>query len=70
MEDLSYHEISNISRTLGGNRSVDHSDTVGASPVQLDPHSRLYRRFSQDWTKTTAKRDEIHLSFVIWCGLY
>ena len=23
-----------------------------------------------DWAKTTARRDENHLSFVTWCGLY
>ena len=23
-----------------------------------------------DWTKTTARRDDEHLSFRIWCGLY
>ena len=23
-----------------------------------------------DWAKTTAKRDEKHLSFVIWCDFY
>ena len=26
----SYHQVSNISRTLIGNKSVDHSDVVGA----------------------------------------
>ena len=28
-----YCQFSNISRTLGGNKTVDHSDVVGASPV-------------------------------------
>ena len=28
-----YHQISNMSRTLVGNRLVGHSDVVGASPV-------------------------------------
>ena len=30
---LSYRQVSNIRRTLVGNKIVDHSDVVGASPV-------------------------------------
>ena len=32
-----YRKISNISRTLTGNKIVDHSDVVGASPVGAAP---------------------------------
>ena len=32
-----YHQASNISRTLVGNKIVDHSDVVGASPVGAAP---------------------------------
>ena len=32
-----YHQTSNISGTLVGNKSVDHSDVVGASPVDAAP---------------------------------
>ena len=32
-----YHQTSNISHTLVGNKLVDHSDVVGASPVDLTP---------------------------------
>ena len=32
-----YREISNISLTLVGNKLVDHSDVVGASPVGAAP---------------------------------
>ena len=42
--DLSYRQVSNISRTLVGNKIVDHSDVVGASPaalLQLHLHSPL-----------------------------
>ena len=28
-----YRQVSNISRTLVGNKIVDHSDVAGASPV-------------------------------------
>ena len=38
-EDLgeNYRKVSNISRTLVGNKIVDHSDVVGASPVGAAP---------------------------------
>ena len=32
-----YRQISNISRILVGNKIVDHSDVVGASPVGAAP---------------------------------
>ena len=34
---LTYRKVSNISRTLIGNKIVDHSDVVGASPVGAAP---------------------------------
>ena len=34
---ITYHQVSNIRRTLQGNRIVDHSDVVGASPVSATP---------------------------------
>ena len=35
--NIKYRQISNISRTLIGNKIVDHSDVVGASPVGAAP---------------------------------
>ena len=32
-----YHQTSNISHILVGNKSVDHSDVAGASPVGAAP---------------------------------
>ena len=32
-----YRQVSNIRRTLAGNKFVDHSDVVGASPVGAAP---------------------------------
>ena len=32
-----YREVSNISRTLVGNKIVDHSDVVGTAPVVAAP---------------------------------
>ena len=34
---MKYRKTSNISRTLVGNKIVDHSDVVGASPVGAAP---------------------------------
>ena len=34
---LRYRQVSNISRTLVGNKIVDHSDVVGASPMGAVP---------------------------------
>ena len=34
---LTYRQVSNIRRTLAGNKIVDHSDVVGASPVGAAP---------------------------------
>ena len=33
LSDAIYRQVSNISRTLVGNKIVDNSDVVGASPV-------------------------------------
>ena len=35
--ECKYRKTSNISRTLAGNKIVDHSDVVGASPVGAAP---------------------------------
>ena len=37
-----YRKTSNISRTLVGNKIVDHSDVVGASPVGAAPTSSSF----------------------------
>ena len=34
---MDYRKVSNIRRTLVGNKIVDHSDVVGASPVGAAP---------------------------------
>ena len=53
-----YCQISNISRILGGNKIVDHSDVVGASPVGAATTTSSFQTShstSMDWAKTTAK---------------
>ena len=37
MSKFTYRQVSNIRRTLEGNKIVDHSDVVGASPVGAAP---------------------------------
>ena len=68
-----YRQVSNISRTLVGNKIVDHSDVVGASPVGAAPTTSSFSTehlASLDWAKTTARRGEEQLSLVIWCVLH
>ena len=63
-----YHQTSNISRSLVGNKIVDHSDVVGAAPTTSSFSTQNLA--SMDWAKTTARQDEEHLSFGLWCVLY
>ena len=68
-----YCKTSNISCTLVGNKIADHSDVVGASPVDAAPTASSFSTkhlASRDCAKTTARRDEKHLSSGILCGLY
>ena len=68
-----YRQLSNIRRTLVGNKIVDHSDVVGASPVGAAPTTSSFstsHMASLDWAKTPARWDEKHLSLAIWCVLY
>ena len=63
---IRHHNItSNISRTLVGNKIVDHSDVVGASPVGAAPTTSSFSTWhlvSMDWAKTTARKrlENIH----------
>ena len=65
-----YLQTSNISHT-SGNKIIDHSDihVVGASPVWAAPTTSSFWTW-QDRAKTTARRDERHLRYWIWCALY
>ena len=67
------HQTSNISHTLVGNRIVDHSDVAGTLPVCAAPTASSFLTWhlaSMDCTKTTARRDKIHLSLGIWHTFY
>ena len=64
---------SNIRGTLVGNKTVDHSDVVGAPPVGPAPNTSSFltsHLASMDWEKTTTTQDKKHLRFGIWCILY
>ena len=64
-----YRKTSNISRTLIGNKIIDHSDVVGATPVGAAPttSSSWHKHMaSMDRTKTITRRDEGYLSVGIW----
>ena len=61
-------KTSYIRRTLVGNKIVDHSDHRLSALLQLHLHSRHLA--SMDWAKTAERRDDKHLSDVIWCALY
>ena len=61
---IDYRQVSNIRRTLVGNKIVDHSDVVGAAPVGAAPTTSSFSTLhlaSLDWAKATARRDEKHL---------
>ena len=68
-----YRKTSNISHTLLGNKIIDNSDVVGASPVGAAPTTSsfsIWHLASMDWAKTTARGYKKHLSFGIRCDLY
>ena len=73
MLGYNYRQVSNISRTLEGNKIVDHSDVVGASPVGAAPTTSSFSTWhlaSMGWAKATAWWDENDLSFDCGCVLY
>ena len=63
-----YHQTSNIIHTLVDNKIVDRAEVVRAAPVGAAPTISLFPTkypASIYCTKTTAGRDEKHLSFGI-----
>ena len=72
MESYTYHQISHIRRALVGIRIVGQSDVVEALPVGAAPTTSSFLSLhlaSMEGAKTTARRDEKHLSLGIWCVL-
>ena len=73
LEKNTYRQTCNIRCSLVGNQIVNLSDVVGASPVHAAPTTSSFsteHMVSVDWAKTTARWDEKHLDFGIWCHLY
>ena len=53
-----YRQVSNIRRILVGNKIVDPSDVVGASPVDAAPTTSLFSTehlTSINWVKANAR---------------
>ena len=72
-ENINHRKISNISRTLVGNKIVDHSDVVKASPVGAAPTTSSFSTWhlaSWDSAKTAGRQYENLISVGIWCILY
>ena len=68
-----YREICDIKCILVGDKIVDQSDVVGASPVDAAPTTASFsteHQASIDWAKTISRWDDKHFSFGIWCSLY
>ena len=56
-----YRQTYHISRTLVGNKIVDHQDVVGASPVGAAPTASSFSTYylaSMEWAMASAGRDE------------
>ena len=63
-----YCQTSNMICSLVGNKIVDRSDVVRASPVGAAATTSSFSTehlASMDWAKTTARRDEKHLRFSV-----
>ena len=68
-----YRKTSNIRRTVRGNKIVDHSDVIGASPVGAAPTTSSFSTWhlaSRNSAKEAARHYENLLSVGIWCDLY
>ena len=68
-----YRKTSNIRCTLVGNKIVDHSDVIGASPVGAAPTTSSFLTLhmaSRDSAKTAARQYGNILSVEIWCVLH
>ena len=68
--DIDYRKVSNIRRTLVGNKFVDHSDVVGASPVFILNLTRGFNGSDKDNCKTRRETfmfgDWAHLILENW----
>ena len=63
-----YCQTSNISATFVGNKFVDHSDVVGASPVLLQLHFHFWLNTWLQWIGQRQLQDERRIIQVVWFG--
>ena len=73
INDTMYRKVSNIRRTWVGNKIVDHSDIVGASPVGAAPTTSSFSTWhlaARDSAKTATRQYKNLLKVEIWCVLY
>ena len=50
-----YHQTSNISHRLVGNKLIDHSDVVGAEPAPITSPFHIQHLDAMDWAKTNCE---------------
>ena len=56
---IDYHQVSNTRRTLVGNKIVNHSDVVGASPAGAAPATSSFSTNAWiHWTDQRQLQDE------------
>ena len=62
-------QTSNMRRIFVGHKTVDHSEVVGASPVDVAPTISSFstkQLASMDWGETTARRDALKCRYSMW----
>ena len=66
----SYLKVSNIRRTLVGNKIVDHSDVVGASPVGAAPTTSSFSKLNTwlQWIGQRQQQGETRNIYVLGLG--
>ena len=73
LSNIRYCQTSNISHTLVSNKTVDHSDVVGASPVSAAPTTSSFlteHLTSMDCTKDNCKARQETFKFWDLCVSY
>ena len=65
IDNKTYRQTYSISRTLVGNKIVDHSDVVGASPVGAAPNASSFSTYLAAMDNCKAGRETSNL---LWFG--
>ena len=70
-DKLAYRQSCNIRGSLVGNKIVDHSDVVGASPIGAAPTTSsvsIWNMSSVDWTNWRQLQDEARNNLLLGVG--